>query len=84
MNHIANRLTPWIMIAAVVAAAVITQPLRAAEPTRVVSLPTVVVTAKRMQVVKLDQVVVTAKRVAPEQTVVAQRGVRSGPTSGKV
>jgi hypothetical protein len=84
MNHIANRLTPWIMIAAVVAAAVITQPLRAAEPTHIVSLPTVVVTGKRIQVVKLDQVVVTAKRVAPEQTMVAQRGVRSAPTSGRV
>jgi hypothetical protein len=44
---------------------------------RVVQLPTVVVTAKRVPVVQLERVVVVGKRLAPAATVVAQRGARS-------
>ena len=91
MNAIAHRLTQITMIAATLAAGFTAQASHAAPPVRVVQLPTVVVTAKRIPVVQLERVVIVARRLAPEPaapvaTEVAQRNARSValPTNGRV
>jgi hypothetical protein len=75
MNAIANRLTQITMIAATLAAAVVTGPICFAQPAavRVVQLAPVTVVAKRIRVVQLPTVTIVAKRLAPEATMVAQR-----------
>ena len=78
MSTIERHLTRITMIAAVLAAAFTALPAHAARrDVRVVQLPTVVVTAKRVPVVQLERVVVVGKRLAPAATVLAQRGARS-------
>ena len=80
MNAIAKRLTHATMFAAVLAAAFTMKASNSAEAAvRVVQLPTVVVTAKRILVVQLAPVVITAKRLAPPATQVAQRNSRAAP-----
>ena len=80
MKTLTKHLTRITTIAAVAAAGFMTQAAHAApNEVRVVQLPTVVVTAKRIPVVQLETVVITAKRLAPVTTVVAQRGVRNSP-----
>jgi hypothetical protein len=75
-----TRLATITTIAALAAAGFTMQSARAAErEVRVIQLPTVVVTGKRIPIVKLETVVITAKRIAPQNTVVAQRGVRAAP-----
>jgi hypothetical protein len=77
MSTIERHLTRITMIAAVLAAAFTALPAHAApRDVRVVQLPTVVVTAKRVPVVHLERVVVIGKRLVPAATVVAQRGAR--------
>lgn len=80
MKTIATHLTRITTIAAVAAAGFTMQAAHAApNEVRVIQLPTVVVTGKRIKVVQLETVVVTAKRLAPANTVVAQRAVRLAP-----
>ncbi len=78
MTTIADQLTRFTMIGATLAAAFMAQASHAAgHDVRVVQLPTVVVTAKRVPVVQLERVVIVAKRLAPTATVVAQRSARA-------
>jgi hypothetical protein len=80
MKTLTQHLTRITMIAAVAAAGFTTQATHAASnEARVVQLPTVVVTAKRIPVVQLETLVITAKRLTPATTVVAQRGARTPP-----
>jgi hypothetical protein len=75
-----TRLATITAIAAMSAAGFTLQSARAAErELRVVQLPMVVVTGKRIPIVTFETVVVTAKRGAPQNTVVAQRGARVAP-----
>ena len=75
-----TRLATVTTIAALAAAGFMMQSARAAQrELRVIQLPTVVVTGKRIPIVQFETVVVTAKRLAPATTVVAQRGVRVAP-----
>ena len=75
-----TRLATITTIAAMAAAGFMMQSARAAQrELRVIQLPTVVVTGKRIPVMQFDPVVVTAKRLAPATTMVAQRGVRAAP-----
>jgi hypothetical protein len=84
MNAIANRLTQITMIAATLAAAVVTGPICLAQPAavRVVQLQPVTVIGKRIRVVELPTVTIVAKRATPEATVVAQRA--SHAATGRV
>ena len=73
-----TRLATITAIAALSAAGFTMQSARAAQrEVRVIQLPTVVVTGKRIPIVQFETVVVTAKRVAPATTMMAQRGVRA-------
>jgi hypothetical protein len=80
MKTFTHHLTRITMIVAVAAAGFTTQAAHAApKGIRILQLPTVVVTAKRVPYVQLDTVVITAKRLAPASTVVAQRMQRNAP-----
>jgi hypothetical protein len=80
MKNLTNHLTRITTIAAVAAAGFMMQTAHAApNDARVIQLPTVVVTAKRIPVVQLETVVIVAKRLAPATTVVAQRTQRNPP-----
>jgi hypothetical protein len=80
MKNLTNHLTRITTIAAVAAAGFMMQTAHAApNDARVIQLPTVVVTAKRVPVVQLETVVIVAKRLAPASTMVAQRGLRNAP-----
>ena len=75
-----TRLATITAIAALTAACFTMQSARAAQrEVRVIQLPAVVVTGKRIPIVQFETVVVTAKRVAPQSTIVAQRNGRVAP-----
>jgi hypothetical protein len=84
MTHLPAQLRRlnWVLLIATVSiasAGFSAQALAAPKEVRVVQLPPVTVTARRIPVVQLERVVVTAKRGAPTSTMLAQRSARTAP-----